>query len=661
MMDSIWFAIGCKIRKYWLFRLGFSLQHIDCDSYRAGIKLSGIVYMHSIASEGPSPIIHSLGNICGVSALKKVMLVITECEMVEMQTSERKWSELSNDWDELVKRGVTVERFDDNTSSLASELARKILDHFINGEKDRLPLLLQEEMIDQRMEFRATTIGRFKTQFPNVETGDTDNRWRIMGNFAALRAIHNSKDRYDPPKCHPNTRVAIRGKLMSWISGQTTTGAQILWLYGAAGIGKSAIAQTIAETCDQQKLLLASFFFSRTDSTRNTVNPLIATITYQIGNAIPQIQELILKVVERNEKIFTESLATQLTELICQPLSEFARGGDGVLDFPRLVIIDGLDECFGHETQSQIVVDLSRALQNAALPSLRYLIVSRGEQHLKDTFDSEVPTSMLYRLALDDSYVSDADIQVFLHDQFSRITKRNPSKSSSWPTALTVDELVKRSCGQFVYASTVMKYISSSKNPVACLNTILEFRCSPAEQGMPFAELDALYTHILSSVKDPQITKLILGVVLFVNPDYDLFASLSCSQISAAQTLSGVESLLGLETYTVKACLTELYPMITYSQRGEISIPHATVAEFLNDPARSKSFHIEKSFVLTSLTRCCFDNIKNGAGSFLSLDREDTNLIILQAAQMTMRFGFHMDAYHNSAGIYQLRVTFRKI
>jgi len=568
--------------------------------------------MHSTASEGPSPIIHSLANICGVSALKKVMLVITECEVVERQTSERRRSELLNNWDELIKCGVSVERFDD---SIASESARKILDHFINGEKNRIPLLLQKEMIDQRMEFRETTVGRFKTQFPNVETSDTDNRWRMMRNFAALRAIHNSKDRYDPPKCHPNTRVAIRDKLMRWILGETITDARIFWLYGAAGIGKSAIAQTIAETCAKRKLLLASFFFSRTDSTRNTVNSLIATITYQIGNVIPQIQHLILKVVERNhEKIFTEALATQLTELICRPLTEFA-GENGVFNFPRLVIIDGLDECFGPDTQSQVVVDLSGALQNAALPFLHFLIVSRGEQHLKDTFGSEIPTSMTERLALDDAYVSDADIRVFLQDQFVMITKRNPSISPSWPKAPTVDHLVMRSCGQFVYASTVIKYISASNDPIACLNTILEFRRPLAEQGMLFAELDALYSHILSSrVKDPKITKIILGVVLFVNPDYDLFASLSSSQISAAQTLSGVESLLGLETYTVKACLRELYPLITYCQKGNIFIPHATVAEFLNDPARSKSFHIDKSFVLTFLTRCCFDNIKNGAG-----------------------------------------------
>ena len=43
----------------------------------------------------------------------------------------------------------------------------------------------------------------------------------------------------------------------------------ILWLTGAAGAGKSAIAQSIIELCLVQGLIIASFFFNRSDSTRN--------------------------------------------------------------------------------------------------------------------------------------------------------------------------------------------------------------------------------------------------------------------------------------------------------------------------------------------------------------------------------------------------------
>ena len=467
------------------------------------------------------------------------------------------------------------------------------------------PILMQSGPTRQR---RPIDI----TQIPRLKGGKGINqKWESIINFSARRAVHNSKDLYDPPKCHPNTRVAIRNRLMDWITQKTAPDAHILWFYGAAGAGKSAIAQTMAEICDEQKLLLASFFFSRTDSTRNTVKPLAATIAYQVGTAIPATQRLFGDVLEKNPTIFSEPFETQLMEFLIQPLLKFAKQGAANC-FPRLVIIDGLDECFDPNAQSQIVVALSNVLQSNAMEQpLRFLVVSRPEQHLQETFSSRVPTSMLYRLALDASYVPDSDIRLFLEDQFADIKKNNPVISPGWPIPDTVDSLVRRSCGRFVFASTILKYISSSNDPISSLDTILQLQCPPEEDGMPFAELDVVYSHILSSVRDPQTTKAILGVVLFVDPDYDLFTPLSSAQISATQTLSGVEQLLSLKPDQAEACLAELYPMVQHCPEGNIVVPHATVAEFLNDPTRSKSFHLDKACTLTFLASCCFENIRN--------------------------------------------------
>ena len=63
-----------------------------------------------------------------------------------------------------------------------------------------------------------------------------------------------------------------------------------MWLYGPAGVGKSAIAQTIAEQCHELKLLAASFFFSRTTAGRNDHSRLIATLIYQLCLSIPEIR-----------------------------------------------------------------------------------------------------------------------------------------------------------------------------------------------------------------------------------------------------------------------------------------------------------------------------------------------------------------------------------
>jgi hypothetical protein len=58
--------------------------------------------------------------------------------------------------------------------------------------------------------------------------------------------MHNSKERYDAPKCHPDTRKAVVKDITSWASDDSKD-TLILWISAPAGSGKSAILQTIAE------------------------------------------------------------------------------------------------------------------------------------------------------------------------------------------------------------------------------------------------------------------------------------------------------------------------------------------------------------------------------------------------------------------------------
>jgi len=103
----------------------------------------------------------------------------------------------------------------------------------------------------------------------------------LLRRHIAPGAFHNSDERYDPPKCHPHTRKAVLKKIMDWVNGADEV-ALILWLYGPAGTGKSAIAQTIAELLEEAGLLAAAFFFSRSASGRNNETSLVATLVYQL-------------------------------------------------------------------------------------------------------------------------------------------------------------------------------------------------------------------------------------------------------------------------------------------------------------------------------------------------------------------------------------------
>ena len=124
-------------------------------------------------------------------------------------------------------------------------------------------------------------------------------------------AFHDSRERFDPPKCHPHTRQAVLAKIIDWVEKKIDTDSFILWLWGAAGAGKSAIAQTIAELCHERKLLLASFFFSRNSPLRATSEHLFASVAYQMVIGIPAVRELVLSAIENYPLIFERSMESQ--------------------------------------------------------------------------------------------------------------------------------------------------------------------------------------------------------------------------------------------------------------------------------------------------------------------------------------------------------------
>ncbi|PPQ84050.1 hypothetical protein CVT25_000508, partial [Psilocybe cyanescens] len=247
--------------------------------------------------------------------------------------------------------------------------------------------------------------------------------------YVAHGAFHDSGERFDPPKCHDNTRVAIIKRIMDWISGldEDTREALIMWLYGAAGAGKSAIAQTIAEILDDQNFVLASFFFWRNDPQRGTAKLLVTTLAYQLAVKLPPVfRERLGLVFENDHLITTRSLEAQFKALVREPLLELVHSGFSTTNH-IVVIIDGLDECDDPNIQARIIDISFRLLSNRDIP-LKIFIASRPEIDISSSFDRK-PFSTLARIALDHDYQSDRDIQHFLTDNFKEIKTQHPLQS----------------------------------------------------------------------------------------------------------------------------------------------------------------------------------------------------------------------------------------
>jgi len=420
---------------------------------------------------------------------------------------------------------------------------------------------------------------------------------------SAPAAVHNSGERFDPPKCHPNTRVAVIELVMRWILGQENSEALIMWLFGPAGSGKSAIGQTLAERCYESGILLASFFFSRSDPTRNHFRSLFATIAYQVVVNFPDSRDIITNIPEQDPLVLTQSFDIQLNSLIIGPLQQlYLAGRPPSSSDPYLILIDGLDECADPQVQAGILKSISKAVKQCQFP-LKFLIVSRPEPHLTMEFNSRTINPILTRLALDDKFLPDDDIRRFLQDKCAEIRRTHPLKrflSPSWPSAEIIERLVEKSSGQFIYVSTIVKFITSPRrHPYYSLNEILVPRPS-SEHNSPFSELDTLYTHILSSVADLDKTLRILGFLVV------------CQNLHMTTPVC-LEDFLMLRPGEAELFAGELASVATIKkQAGKefVSLIHASLGDFLLEQSRSKQFALSPNIIHAYLAHLCFQSIK---------------------------------------------------
>jgi len=411
-----------------------------------------------------------------------------------------------------------------------------------------------------------------------------------------MGATYNSLERQqlDAPKCHPNTRVAVINRLMSWIRSEIDFDALILWLYGAAGAGKSAIAHTLAEICQMEGLLLATFFFWKTAAERNNIDRFVATIAYQIACAIPALRRAIETAVEADPMILKQSVDVQLTKLIIEPIRHLHFTGFDFKASPYVIIIDGLDECQGKDIQSGLVKSLAATFRDSPL-RIRILVASRPEVYLQSTFNLSPLQPHLSRLALSDEYAAEEDIWRFLRDSFDKIRREHPLAPyipSSWPSADVLREITKKSSGQFIYASTTVKYTGGDpyELPTRRLDVIRRLQPPRDKEDLPYTELNSLYNHVLSNVRDVERVKHVLGVLIIVNP-------LLGSTLSVYTTQT-MDDLFFWHRGETKACLSPLESIIGYDEMDSISVFHASVSDFLLDPTRSNQFYLCRKSIL---------------------------------------------------------------
>ncbi|RXW14692.1 hypothetical protein EST38_g11164 [Candolleomyces aberdarensis] len=442
----------------------------------------------------------------------------------------------------------------------------------------------------------------------------------------AAGAIHDSAERCDAPKCHPETRVAVQDNLYRWIvdGDEIEQPKKIKWVTGPAGTGKSAVMGSLADRCAEDGLLGATFFFASWSASigRRRKTAFVTTIAHQLAQHQKDLKNAISTAMENNPGVLEKNLHVQMEILVLAPLREVVHQSEG----PGLrgaIIIDGLDECEAeqyHDTSStgprttntrtnaQDQLEILQALQAASLDPcfpFRILIASRPERVFREFFDPEIsPTSFARKLDLNVEHNADADITLFLEAQFNLIRRRF-NIPPSWPPPGTIRTLVENASGQFIYAATVIRVFDTGHRepPMALLEAILKMEATRKTTSNPLEQLDALYMHILESSPDPPLSvrwihaiNAFSGHIFGSAFNLNMFLQMDPESNEAEHLLGTLHSLIQIPPHSDQTTT-------------EYGFYHKSLLDFLQDPGRCGKLYVEQSeifvFIWDAFVRAC--------------------------------------------------------
>ncbi|KAK7014734.1 hypothetical protein VNI00_019304, partial [Paramarasmius palmivorus] len=433
---------------------------------------------------------------------------------------------------------------------------------------------------------------------------------RILAQNAAPNACYDSEQRFPPPNCHEGTRLQILEKLSSRIEDKSKANS-VLWLHGSAGVGKSAIAQHLAEKYAKSGRLAAAFFFSRSDSTRNNIGPLVASIVYQFCQSesplYTTLAPAIIDVVRSNPNIFRSSCESQVQKLITQACSDI----DTVEEEnpPNIIIIDGLDECINRAEQERVLA-IVRVLISYSTSYFSWIILlcSRPEPQIRYGFDHKGFEKHLETFDVNSLDDVNRDIHQYLVDNFATLRTKYRRvmgrEGSSWPGEDVIGKLVARADGQFIFAATVIKYLDvDDEPPQHRLDTIL--RIYVEQEESPYSALDTLYHQILSTCRKWGQVQALLRLLVTPhcappeesrkggNGDPLYYHPHGLPEVHEWRSLKTLADFLNIPVHEVSTLLIRLHAVLQIPDETDhnIQFAHATFTEFLADPNRSGEFY----------------------------------------------------------------------
>jgi hypothetical protein len=418
--------------------------------------------------------------------------------------------------------------------------------------------------------------------------------------------------------CLAGTRQQLLADLFAWFDDVDPSRERVFWLNGLAGTGKTTVARTIAAHVHKQGRLAAAFFFSRNIAVTRSPSAILPTIAYQLADYQRPFRSAVCTAVNANRDVRDRGIATQADVLFSN------LRGVTVPDTPLLIVLDALDECYlenGCEGGDAVPLLLA---QFASVPSVKILITSRVEDTLKHMFDG-MRNLALHNIEAD---IIQSDILHYLKHTLSEHA-RVRKMPLPFPTDDGLRELVTRSGKLFIYAATVVKWVSDSKaDPRLRLQQVLDQDVD--ETVFQHKPLDGMYLQIIAEaaqtsgnplLHERALANILSTVVLLQEP----------MDAPALASLAG-------ETKRAGAILPLLSAVLLVDDTAPVRLFHPSFPDFITDDGRcsDKRFLVRHAEGHLRLAIRCLEIMNAGLRENIC-DLEDPSLPNNEVADLELR------------------------
>src|SRR5882762_2718273 len=403
-------------------------------------------------------------------------------------------------------------------------------------------------------------------------------------------------------------------ELGNWLrpTQNTECNANILWLYGNPGTGKSTMAITMAEKLPSQSPFvcgdktLAYFFCDSSSEDRRTVTGILRGLLYQLIKQRRELMKFLLSRYEDREeqkaKLFTsfDALWATLIEI-----------GHDTASGEKYCIIDALDECdreSQHILLTQIRQTFSKHNSKNSHPRIHILITSRPypeiAQYLTGFNRKDLASYQKIKM----------DLQVFIGEKVKELSEK---KNYSEKVTLEVSQILEEKAeGTFMWVGIACGELAD----VRCRDAVKKLRNLP--RGLHSLYQELLDTALENGDADNgTITQMLSFVAVSRRP-------LSVAELSEACQLYYDEDEESRVRFTQEDI--EMCRLMIIVQDGIVRLLHKSVRDFLVDSRGGSPINDLKAHAM--LANRCISHVLYNSLSVKDIGHREVEKVFLEYA-----------------------------